>query len=174
MQEEQAMEHHNSAASKQESNKPETNKPETTEPETNKAESGQAVSNTRNTGPGRLLIAVYGIFALAATARAGYQIATKFSEAPVAYSLSAFAAIVYIVATISLAKAGTNWFKVSLVALIVELLGVLVVGFLSIADSVAFPHQTVWSGFGQGYGYVPLLLPIIGLIWLYRRRPAAH
>ncbi|MEW1807027.1 hypothetical protein [Pseudarthrobacter sp. NPDC080039] len=130
------------------------------------------VRNTRNTGPGRLLIAVYGVFAISATARAGYQILTKFSEAPLAYLLSAFAAVVYIVATISLAKAGTTWFKVSVAAVLVELVGVLVVGTLSILDSVQFPHETVWSLFGRGYGFIPLLLPVLGLVWLYRRRPS--
>jgi hypothetical protein len=127
--------------------------------------------STRNTGPGRLLIAVYAVFAISATARAGYQILTKFSEAPLAYLLSAFAAVVYLVATVSLAKAGSTWFKVSLVAVLVELFGVLVVGALSIFDPVAFPHETVWSLFGRGYAFIPLLLPILGLVWLYRRRP---
>ncbi|BCW82217.1 MULTISPECIES: hypothetical protein [Micrococcaceae] len=133
---------------------------------------GETVRNTRNTGPGRLLIAVYGVFAISATARAGYQILTKFSEAPLAYLLSAFAALVYILATVSLAKAGTTWFKVSVAAVLVELAGVLVVGTLSILDSVQFPHETVWSLFGRGYGFIPLLLPILGLVWLYRRRPS--
>ncbi|GGH89396.1 hypothetical protein ACFFGR_11300 [Arthrobacter liuii] len=131
------------------------------------------VRNTRNTGPGRLLIAVYGVFAISATARAGYQILTKFSDAPLAYLLSAFAALVYILATVSLAKAGTTWFKVSVAAVLVELAGVLVVGTLSVLDSVQFPHETVWSLFGRGYGFIPLLLPILGLVWLYRRRPSA-
>jgi len=134
---------------------------------------GPAAEDTRNTGPGRLLIAVYAVFALSATARAGYQILTKFSEAPLAYLLSAFAAVVYIVATVSLAKAGRTWFKVSVTAVLVELIGVLVVGALSLFDAVNFPHETVWSLFGRGYGFIPLLLPILGLIWLYRRRPAA-
>src|SRR6478736_321504 len=75
--------------------------------------SNRTAKDTRNTGPGRLLIAVYAIFALSATARAGYQILTKFSEAPLAYLLSAFAAVGYIVATISLAKPGRTAFKVS-------------------------------------------------------------
>jgi hypothetical protein len=128
-------------------------------------------ANTRNTGPGRLLIAVYAVFALSASARAGYQILTKFAEAPLAYSLSAFAAVVYIVATVSLAKAGSTWFKVSVAAVLTELVGVLVVGALSIFDSVNFPHETVWSLFGRGYAFIPLLLPVLGLVWLYRRRP---
>ena len=128
--------------------------------------------NTRNTGPGRLLIAVYAVFAISATARAGYQILTKFAEAPLAYSLSAFAAVVYIVATVSLAKPGRTWFRISVAAVLVELVGVLVVGALSLFDAVNFPHETVWSLFGRGYGFIPLLLPVLGLIWLYRRRPA--
>lgn len=136
------------------------------------ADAAPAAKDTRNTGPGRLLIAVYAVFALSATARAGYQILTKFSEAPLAYLLSAFAAVVYIVATVSLAKAGRTWFKVSVTAVLVELIGVLVVGALSLFDAVNFPHETVWSLFGRGYGFIPLLLPILGLIWLYRRRPA--
>ena len=134
---------------------------------------GQRPANTRNTGPGRLLIAVYAIFAISATARAGYQILTKFSEAPLAYLLSAFAAVVYVVATVSLAKAGRTWFKVSLVAVLVELVGVIIVGALSLFDAVQFPHETVWSAFGRGYAFVPLILPVLGLIWLYRRRPSA-
>jgi hypothetical protein len=129
-------------------------------------------ADTRNTGPGRLLIAVYAVFAISATARAGYQILTKFSEAPLAYVLSAFAALVYVVATVSLAKAGRTWFKVSVIAVLVELIGVLVVGALSVFDSVQFPHETVWSLFGRGYAFIPLILPVLGLIWLYRRRPA--
>ncbi|WP_045732878.1 membrane protein [Pseudarthrobacter chlorophenolicus] len=138
---------------------------------TNKARTG-ANGNTRNTGPGRLLIAVYAVFAISATARAGYQILTKFSDAPVAYLLSAFAALVYAVATVSLAKSGSTWFKVSVAAVLVELIGVVVVGSLSIFDSVAFPHETVWSLFGRGYGFIPLILPVLGLVWLYRRRPS--
>lgn len=128
---------------------------------------------SRAKGPGRLLIAVYGVFALAATARAGFQIATKFSEAPIAYLLSAVAAAVYIVATISLARPGLRAYRVSLVAISIELLGVITVGLLSIVDAEAFPHETVWSGFGRGYGYVPLILPILGFLWLRRNRPAA-
>ncbi|QCB98297.1 hypothetical protein E5206_16390 [Arthrobacter sp. PAMC25564] len=143
-----------------------------TNPGETSATPGPAPADTRNTGPGRLLIAVYAVFAISATARAGYQILTKFSEAPLAYSLSAFAAVVYIVATVSLAKPGRTWFKISVTAVLVELVGVLVVGALSLVDAVNFPHETVWSLFGRGYGFIPLLLPILGLIWLYRRRPA--
>ena len=151
-----------------------TGSPEVSSRMTGQTDAAPASTDTRNTGPGRLLIAVYAVFAISATARAGYQILTKFSEAPLAYLLSAFAALVYVVATVSLARPGRTAFKVSVVAVLVELVGVLVVGALSVFDSVNFPHETVWSLFGRGYGFIPLLLPILGLIWLYRRRPAAR
>jgi uncharacterized membrane protein len=123
-----------------------------------------------NRGPGRVLIAVYGIFALSATARATVQIATTFSEAPLAYLLSAFAAAVYIVATVALARGGPTWRRVAIAACTVELVGVLTVGVLSLADAAAFPDDTVWSAFGRGYGFVPLVLPILGLWWLTRAK----
>jgi cytochrome bd-type quinol oxidase subunit 2 len=119
-------------------------------------------------GPGRLLIAVYAIFALAATARSAVQIGTRFDEAPLAYLLSAFAGVVYIVATVCLARGNRASRRVATVSIVVELAGVLTVGTLSLLDRQAFPDATVWSGYGSGYGFVPLVLPVLGLWWLRR------
>ncbi|MFD3406822.1 hypothetical protein ACFWUU_39425 [Kribbella sp. NPDC058693] len=121
-------------------------------------------------GPGRILIAVYGVFALAATARAGVQIATKFSDAPIAYVLSAVAAIIYCAATFALAKATNVSRKVATTAIAIELIGVLAIGAFSYAVPDDFPDATVWSHFGQGYGFVPVVLPVLGLLWLRRTR----
>lgn len=128
----------------------------------------------RQAGLGRIIIAVYGIFAISSTARAGYQILTKFDEAPLAYALSAVAAVVYIIATIALASHRSGSWRLSLTAILVELAGVVIVGILSFALPQDFAHPAVWSHFGQGYGYIPLVLPLIGLWWLVRHRePAA-
>lgn len=124
-----------------------------------------------NSGPGRVLVAVYGIFALAATARAAVQLATSYAEAPLAYLLSALAGLVYIVATVTLARATVTSRRVAIIAIMVELIGVLTVGTLSLVDPEAFPRATVWSDFGSGYGFVPLVLPFLGLAWLWRTRP---
>jgi hypothetical protein len=121
-------------------------------------------------GFGRFLVAVYGLLALAATGRSAYQIATKLSEAPVAYLLSAFAALVYIVATVALARGDATSRKVATVAISIELAGVLIVGTLSEFLGDAFPDKTVWTGFGSGYGFIPLVLPFVGLWWLRRTR----
>ncbi len=124
----------------------------------------------RRKGPGRLLVAVYGVFALAASARAGVQIATRFHEAPVAYLLSAFAAVVYIVATLTLSRTGRTSYRVAVACCSIELVGVLAVGTYSLTDRAAFPDATVWSLYGIGYGFVPLVLPVLGLLWLRRTR----
>jgi hypothetical protein len=121
------------------------------------AESTSADADTAR-GPGRVLVAVYGVFAVAAGARAAVQLAWQFDEAPLAYLLSALAAVVYVVATVGLA---------------IELLGVLAVGTLSLADPAAFPDSTVWSGYGSGYGFIPLALPVLGLLWLRHQSEVA-
>ncbi len=115
-------------------------------------------------GFGRVLVFVYGIFALAATARSVVQLATKAPDAPLAYSLSLFSGIVYCLATWSLA---TNRRRTALVTVAIELAGVLVIGTLSHPADIS--RATVWSGYGDGYGYVPLLLPFVGLWWLLTR-----
>jgi hypothetical protein len=124
-------------------------------------------------GPGRVLVAVYAVFALAAGARAAVQLALQFDEAPLAYLLSAFAALVYVAATVGLARGGRGGRRTAVVACSVELAGVLVVGTLSLVDPAAFPDDTVWSGFGQGYGFIPLALPVLGLLWLRHQAEVA-
>lgn len=118
-------------------------------------------------GFGRALVAVYAIFTIAATSRSVYQLLTRADEAPVAYALSAVAGVVYGVATWALATGNR---RAATFAIGFELIGVLGVGLLSVFDAALFPDETVWSGFGAGYGYVPLVLPFIGLWWLRRTR----
>ena len=127
-----------------------------------------------NSGPGRILVAVYGVFALAACSRATVQLATKFSEAPLAYVLSAVAGVIYVVATVTLARGTQTSRRVALAAILIEAVGVLAVGTASLLDPEAFPSATVWSTYGIGYGFVPLVLPFVGLAWLYRTRPRAY
>lgn len=130
----------------------------------------QGAAPKRKLGVGRLLILFYAVFAVSSTARASFQIITKFEQAPLAYSLSLVSALVYILATVSLAKSGPKWKKAALYSVIFELVGVIAVGALSFAAPELFAHPSVWSGFGSGYGYIPLVLPILGLIWIFRSR----
>ncbi len=134
----------------------------------NDSQSDRPTSSGRVSGIGRLLIAVYGVLALAATGRSFVQIASEFADAPLSYSLSALAALVYIVATIALIRRSALWYRIAWLTISFELLGVLVVGTLSLVEPALFQHKTVWSVFGQGYGFVPLFLPLLGMWWLAR------
>ncbi len=126
------------------------------------------------TGPRRVLVALYAIFALAATARAVVQLTTQYSQAPLAYVLSLFSGIVYIAATVGLVS-DRPWSRpLAWAACGTELVGVITIGIASIVDPAAFPHDTVWSKFGSGYGFIPLVLPMLGLSWLYQTRPDRH
>ncbi len=125
--------------------------------------------NTTRTGPHLVLLTVYAIFVLAAGARSLVQIATQFDQAPLAYSLSGLAAATYAAGWVAIRRAAQGRTGFARVMLWVELAGVLVVGTLSILKGDWFPEPTVWSEYGSGYGWVPAVLPVAGLIWLYRQ-----
>lgn len=133
-----------------------------------------AQSRTRASGVGRVLVAVYAILAIAALGRSIFQIVDRFEEAPIAFSLSAVAAVVYVLATVALAA---GWDRLAWVTISFELAGVLLVGTLSVApqllgldDANPFGREaTVWSAFGAGYLFVPLVLPVLGILWLRAR-----
>lgn len=120
------------------------------------------------TGPGRLLLWLYGIFTVAALSRSIVQISTKFHHAPLAYVLSAVAGVIYAAILAALVKGGETARRVALVCCSAELLGVLAVGTWTVVDSSAFPDQTVWSYYGAGYILLPVLMPVTGLMWLRR------
>lgn len=134
----------------------------------------------RMSGVGRVLVFVYGVLALAATGRSVFQIIDRFDQAPIAFSLSALSALVYIVATIALVSRGPRWYRVAWITITFELTGVIIVGTLSlfapqvlgIPDTNPFgPYSTVWSAYGMGYLLIPFVLPILGLWWLSRHHP---
>lgn len=128
-------------------------------------------------GPGRLLIAVYAVLAIGATVRSLYELATKFSDAPVSYSLSLFAAVVYVVITICLVLDTPRARTIAQTGMWIELVGVLVVGTLSIVNKDLFTNpetgkavSSVWYWFGRDYLFVPLILPILGLRFIRSSR----
>ncbi|MFJ2935763.1 hypothetical protein ACIO8G_23770 [Streptomyces sp. NPDC087219] len=124
------------------------------------------------TGPGILLVWLYGVMSVGAVSRSIYQIATEFDRAPLAYSLSALAAVVYAFITYTLVRGGEKARRAALVCCAAELTGVLIVGTWTLVEPSAFPDATVWSDYGYGYLFIPVLLPLSGIWWLRRSRTA--
>ncbi|MGW0791312.1 hypothetical protein ACWD04_24490 [Streptomyces sp. NPDC002911] len=124
------------------------------------------------TGPGRVLVWFYGVFTVAAASRSIVEMILDFGKAPLAYVLSAVAAVVYGFITYSLVRGGEKARRAALVCCAAELAGVLIVGTWTQLEPSAFPDSTVWSEFGMGYLFIPVILPVTGMIWLRRARNA--
>ncbi|HYF73240.1 MAG TPA: hypothetical protein VD864_10500 [Nocardioides sp.] len=123
----------------------------------------------RRSGPHQVLLALYALFTLAAGARSIVQLTTRYDDAPVAYWLSLGAALTYALGWYAIREASTGRTGLASVMLWVELGGVVTVGTLSLLVRDWFPEPSVWSDFGIGYGFVPAVLPVAGLVWLRRR-----
>ncbi|CAL9402178.1 hypothetical protein SUDANB15_01471 [Streptomyces sp. enrichment culture] len=121
-------------------------------------------------GPGLLLVWLYGVMVVGAVSRSAYQIATEFDRAPLAYALSAVAGVVYGFITYTLVRGGETARRAALVCCAAELVGVLTVGTWTLVDPSAFPDATVWSDYGMGYLFIPVLLPLTAVYWLRRAR----
>lgn len=125
-------------------------------------------------GPGILLVWLYGVMSVGAVSRSAYQVATEFDRAPLAYTLSALAAVVYVFITYTLVRGGETARRAALVCCAAELVGVLTVGTWTLVDPGSFPDATVWSKYGFGYVFIPVLLPVTGILWLRKARTAAR
>ncbi|MFF3175998.1 hypothetical protein ACFVQ0_25615 [Streptomyces sp. NPDC057900] len=136
------------------------------------ADTGEKKSFDLGTGPGRVLVWFYGVFTVAAASRSIVQMILDFGKAPLAYVLSAVAALVYGFITYSLVRGGERARRTALVCCAAELAGVLIVGTWTLVEPSAFADATVWSDFGAGYLLIPVILPVTGMIWLRRARTA--
>jgi hypothetical protein len=125
-------------------------------------------------GPGTLLVWLYGVMVVGAVSRSAYQIATEFDRAPLAYTLSAVAGVVYGFITYTLVRGGERARRAALVCCAAELVGVVTVGLWTLVEPSAFPDATVWSDFGMGYLFIPVLLPVSALVWLRKARAATR
>lgn len=120
-------------------------------------------------GPSRVFLVLYLTFAIGAGARSAVQLITRAAHAPLAFTLSALAAVIYTVGLVLLARWGHGAARRAMWILCwVELSGVIVVGSLSLARPDLFPEATVWSAFGRGYLFIPAVLPVVVMLWLRR------
>ncbi|MFE4667598.1 hypothetical protein ACFRI7_21490 [Streptomyces sp. NPDC056716] len=138
-----------------------------------RAEVGTAARSRLISGPGTLLVWLYGVMVVGAVSRSAVQIATQFDRAPLAYTLSALAGVVYGFITYSLVRGGERARRAAFVCCAVELAGVLGVGTWTLIEPSAFPDSTVWSDFGMGYLFIPVILPVTAMYWLRRARGGA-
>lgn len=133
------------------------------------ADWGRRVSAPRRgTGALTVIVALYTVLALAAAGRASVQLADDPGHAPFAYGLTAVAAVVYITGAVLIRRSSPRARAAARLVCLSELVGVLIVGTLSLIERDWFPESSVWSVYGAGYGFIPLFLPPAALWWLGR------
>lgn len=113
------------------------------------------------------LVFFYGLWAVAAISRALYQYAVRRPPDLTPTHISLFVGALYVLIILGMRRRSPAAWRATLALLAVELLGVLVVGAVDVVWR-PFPYTTVWSGFGAGYLYMPLLLPAAGIWWMLR------
>lgn len=115
---------------------------------------------------GYILGVSYPVLALSTGVRAIFQLFFKAGVTNyLGPSLSAVAALCYLLATIGFIYRRRWTWRLSVVSLGFETAMTFVVGTLSLI----YPEligTTVWRHFGADYGYFPLFQPVLGLAWL--------
>jgi hypothetical protein len=112
----------------------------------------------------------YALWAFSALGRSSWEYAFKQNVPTyVPAHLSTFVGVLYIFIIVGLRKRTPGWWWITLALLTVELAGVLIVGTVDVIWR-PFPYATVWSNYGIGYFFMPLVLPFVGLWWVLRRQ----
>lgn len=130
--------------------------------------SGRVSAPARGAGALTVIVALYTLLALAAAGRASVQLVDDPGRAPFAYGLTAVAAVVYLAGAFLLRRSSPRARAAARAVCLGEFAGVLVVGTLSLIERDWFPESSVWSLYGAGYGFIPLVLPPAALWWLGR------
>jgi hypothetical protein len=115
----------------------------------------------------------YALWSFSALGRSSWEYLFKQNVATyVPAHLSTFVGVLYIIIIVGLRRRTPRWWWATLALLIVELAGVLIVGTIDVVWQ-PFPYATVWSKYGIGYFFMPLVLPFVGLAYLLRQETRA-
>ena len=90
------------------------------------------------------------------------------SAARKGFTLIELLIVVVIIGILAAVAIGRRQRRLALVAVWIELVGVIGIGLFTLLAPQDFADDTVWTDFGIGYGLFPLILPVLGLLWLFR------
>lgn len=115
-------------------------------------------------GWGRLLVAVFAVFGVVVLAPAVGALARAEDGAGPA-SLDVLSALGYLVLAACVAHNGRRVRMVGWVALATEAVGLVTVSLLGPETA------TAWSGWGSAWGYLPVVLPLVGAAQMWLNDP---
>lgn len=136
-------------------------------------ESGRSIRDRRgpSRGWGRIIIAALWIFAAVVTYTAIADFFTLSSHALGPRLVSVIAALGYIVAAVSLTHNGRRMRVLAWTAIGFEITGVIVTGLIGMEVKEIGEIRNIWANFGAQYGFLPMLVPLVSLVWLWWSNP---
>lgn len=125
----------------------------------------------RSLGLGRIVLAVYWIFGLVTSAIAVVDLVNHGQGALGPRFVSLLGGLVYLVAAAALTHNGRRMRVVGWSCVVVELLGPIIVGLVGLGIPEVSGARSVWADFGADFWYLPIAIPVVGLVWLWWSDP---
>lgn len=135
--------------------------------------SGRGIRDDRRPswGLGRIVMVLFWLFGLL-TAVPALVALIRATDTPIGPRLIAvLAGLVYLVIAVGITHNGRKMRFIAWAATTVALVGSLITGLFELGTDHAAAVTSAWSRFGADYWYVPLVLPLIGFVWLWRSDP---
>ena len=122
-------------------------------------------------GLGRVVMVIFWAFGVWTTANAIIDL-FHLDDEPLGPALTALlAGLVYLLAALGITHNGKRMRILGWTTVTLELIGPLMVGMMSVGISQLSVSRSAWANCGADYYYLPLIIPIIGLIWLWWSNP---
>lgn len=134
---------------------------------------GDQVADTRgpSLGLGRLVMAAFWLFGAWVTINAVVDV-LHWNSGPIGPVLVALVAgLVYLLAALALTHNGRRMRMIGWASVSVEAIGPVLVGVLGVGVPQLSDPRSPWGAFGADYWYIPLVLPVVGLVWLWWSNP---
>lgn len=125
-------------------------------------------------GLGRIVMAVYWVFGAWTTVQAVVDLIDllRVGTTPLGPALVALVAgLVYLLAAVALTHNGRRMRLVGWTAVIIEAAGPVIVGLLGVGLPDLTGTRSAWGAFGADYWYLPLVIAVVGLVWLWASNP---
>lgn len=134
---------------------------------------GDQVADTRprSLGLGRVVMVLFWAFGVWTTVMGVIDL-LHVGDGPLGSAIvSVLAGVVYLVAALGITHNGRRMRIIGWAAMVVCAVGPLLVGLLGLGIPELWATRSTWSAFGAHYSFIPLVLPVIGLVWLWWSNP---
>ena len=123
-------------------------------------------------GLGRVVMALFWVMAVVSVLSGTWYLIRE-SAVPIGPRLIAFlAGFVYLAVALGLTHNGRKMRLVAGGGLIISLVAPIIMGLLELGMPATLPSvPSPWANFGADYYYLPLILSVVGLVWMWLSDP---